>query len=344
MLWLRLILLAALLYSPLSHAQEPTPSGTRFLDAAQSALETGNITLAINYYNRFIALNPTYADGYARRGFALMLARFYQDALRDFDIAIQLAGDDATYRASVYVQKAEVYIRLRLLDDAFDAYATAISYDPEYALAYQNRGILYDVLERYDEALADYDQTLALEPDNAPIYINRARIHRLLGNLEASLADLSAAIALKPDEAEYYILRGHIHAERGDKRATAVDYATWLEKIATSVRQIRNAPSTQTLRLSMGYGVVYQIPIAVQLGDRITVAANSNTVDALIVILDESGAPVAADDDSGFGVNAFINDYLAETAGEYTILIGHARGGWDGTVRVTYELLPFGGI
>lgn len=343
--WFRWLALAALLVAPLAHAQETDRPAAPLLDAANSALEAGNIPLAIRYYNRFIALNPDTAEGYARRSIAFMLARQYPQAHADLDTAIQLTeADDNTYLASLYVQKAEVFIRQRLLGDAFDAYARAIELDPDYALAYQNRGILYDVLEQYDQALADYDRTLALAPDNAPIYINRARIHRLLGDLPSGIADLSAAIALQPDEAEYYILRGHFYAEMGDARATAADYAAWLEKINTSLRQIRNAPPAQTLRLSMRYGVVYQIPITVRLGDRINIVANSSTVDPLVVLLDASGTPVIADDDSGFGVNAFINDYLAETEGEYTILVGHARGGWQGTVRFTYELLPFGGV
>ncbi len=36
---------------------------------------------------------------------------------------------------------------------------------PDYAVAYNNRGIIYNELEKYEDAIADYSKAIELDPD-----------------------------------------------------------------------------------------------------------------------------------------------------------------------------------
>ncbi|WP_313894346.1 tetratricopeptide repeat protein, partial [Psychrobacillus sp.] len=61
----------------------------------------------------------------------------------------------------------------------------AIEINPEYALAYNNRGSAYGNLGKYEEAVADYTKAIEISPEYAHAYNNRAKVYEKLGNNEA---------------------------------------------------------------------------------------------------------------------------------------------------------------
>jgi tetratricopeptide (TPR) repeat protein len=53
-----------------------------------------------------------------------------------------------------------------LYDRAIEDYNAALRIDPNYALAYGNRGFAYYMKADYQRAIADYTQTLKLDPNH----------------------------------------------------------------------------------------------------------------------------------------------------------------------------------
>src|SRR5262249_13118482 len=102
---------------------------------------------------------------------------------------------------------------LKYLDEALASYDQAIALKPDYAAAFNNRGIALRELKRLDEALASYDPAIALKPDYAEAFNNRGIALRELKRLDEALASYDQAIALKPDYAEAFINRGSILLE-----------------------------------------------------------------------------------------------------------------------------------
>ena len=49
----------------------------------------------------------------------------------------------------------------------------AIRLDPQYAKAYNNRGLGYAELKQYERAIGDYDEAIRLDPKEARAYNNR---------------------------------------------------------------------------------------------------------------------------------------------------------------------------
>ena len=64
-------------------------------------------------------------------------------------------------------------MELKRLEEALASYDKAIALKPDYAEAFNNRGIALRQLKRFDEALASYDKAIALKPDYADAFNNR---------------------------------------------------------------------------------------------------------------------------------------------------------------------------
>ena len=51
-----------------------------------------------------------------------------------------------------------------------------------------------------------------------------------------------------------------------------------------------------------------------------------------------------ANDDGGRGLDSFILDFTLPDNGTYVLLVGHARGGWTGTIELTLQIVAGEGI
>ena len=71
------------------------------------------------------------------------------------------------------------------------------AHKPDYAYAFNNRGISYKNLGRYDEAIADYNRAIELKPDYAKAYRNRALAYRAIGKPDKAKADKARADELE---------------------------------------------------------------------------------------------------------------------------------------------------
>ncbi len=93
-------------------------------------------------------------------------------------------------------------------EEGISAYNQAISLNPDYAEAYNNRGAAKTALGQHAEAIADYDEAIRLKRDYAKAYNNRGVAKIALGQRAEAIADYDEAIRLKPDYAEAYYHRG----------------------------------------------------------------------------------------------------------------------------------------
>ncbi len=110
--------------------------------------------------------------------------------------------------AEAFNNRGIVLQDLKRLDDALASYDKAITLKPDYADAFYNRGNALQELKRLDDALASYDKAIALKPDYAEAFYNRGNALQELKRLDDALASYDKAIALKPDYAEAFYNRG----------------------------------------------------------------------------------------------------------------------------------------
>jgi protein O-GlcNAc transferase len=102
---------------------------------------------------------------------------------------------------------------------------------PDYAEAFNNRGVTLKELKRIDEALANCDKAIALKPDYAEAFNNRGVTLKELKRIDEALANCDKAIALKPDYAEAFNNRGNVlqDQKRFDEAVVSYDRAIMLK-------------------------------------------------------------------------------------------------------------------
>lgn len=113
--------------------------------------------------------------------------------------------------------------------EAVGAYKKAIKLKPDYAEAYNFRGLAYWNLDNNQQAIKDYTKTLELKPDYAEAYFNRGNAYYDLGNYQQAINDYSKAIELKPDYAWAYGYRGVSYYKVGNDQQAINDYSKAIE-------------------------------------------------------------------------------------------------------------------
>ncbi len=94
------------------------------------------------------------------------------------------------------------------LEGAIEAYSEVIRTAPQNALAYYNRGIVYEGLGDISHAFEDYTKAVEINPDYAEAYNNRGCLLVDDREYEQAIKDFTNAIRVKPDYASAYFNRG----------------------------------------------------------------------------------------------------------------------------------------
>jgi len=116
----------------------------------------------------------------------------------------------------------------RRADDDYDGkisdYSEAIRLKPDYAEAYNNRGVAFDNKRDYSQAIANYNEAIRLEPDDAIAYNDRGKAYIDIGDYNRAVVDFNEAIRLKSDFPEAYNNRGIADRKTGKTDQAITDY------------------------------------------------------------------------------------------------------------------------
>ena len=106
------------------------------------------------------------------------------------------------------------------IDEQLRFYSEAIRLKPDYAAAFNNRGIARSAKGDVRGELRDYNEAIRLKPDYADAFINRGIARGAKGDLEGAVQDYNEAIRLKPDPALASLAfnnRGNARGDKGDE-------------------------------------------------------------------------------------------------------------------------------
>jgi tetratricopeptide (TPR) repeat protein len=110
-----------------------------------------------------------------------------------------------------WLEEGNTLYGLKRNEEALAAYEQALRLDPNYAVAYSNKGLALNQLKRYEEALAACEQTLRLDPNYAGTYNNKGWALNGLKRNEEALAAYEQAIRLDPNYAAAYNNKGNAY-------------------------------------------------------------------------------------------------------------------------------------
>lgn len=110
------------------------------------------------------------------------------------------------------------------IEKAIEYLDNAISLKPDYAEAFNNRGIAYFELGQHSRAIDDYNESIRIKPQRAESFNNRGTAYAALGEQKRAIEDYNQAIQLKPKYPEAYNNRGTVYMSLKQYQQAVDDY------------------------------------------------------------------------------------------------------------------------
>ena len=164
---------------------------------------------------------------YTSRGNDFFYKSEYEKALKAYDKAIEL---DPNY-AMAWFNKGTALGKLSRHEKALKAYDKAIELDPNYAMAWFNKGTALGKLSRHEKSLKAFDKAIELGPNYAMAWCNKGAALGKLSRHEDAMKAFDKAIELDPNYAMTWVNKGNalIKLSRHEDALKACDKAIELD-------------------------------------------------------------------------------------------------------------------
>jgi len=167
--------------------------------------------------------DPNSAPALIELGRQLIMTDREEEGLEALSKAVQRDPSADTYQA-----RGDVLQSLGQYEQAVEDFNKAIELDPEEPELYSSRAdCLADWYaensnhELFDRAIADYDQAVMLDEDPCTHRVSRGNLFLKAGQLDEAFDDFSQAVADAPDSFYAYSQRGQAYLETGRDTAQA---------------------------------------------------------------------------------------------------------------------------
>ncbi|MEM7103820.1 MAG: tetratricopeptide repeat protein [Bacteroidota bacterium] len=164
-------------------------------------------------WTNVIDQHPNVGLAYKNRGNYRARNGKIEEALKDFNIALQLLPDDS----AIYESLGNTYAGMGQIQQALGYYNSAIELDDSKSSAFLNRGIALSQLRQYDQAFADYQKALDMGQRLLSVLPNRGYAYLDAGMYQESIADYQKVIQLNPNEGSYYFFLARAFQGIGDQ-------------------------------------------------------------------------------------------------------------------------------
>ncbi len=146
--------------------------------------------------------------------------------IRDYNQAIAKRPDFA----EAYNNRGIAHFNNGDYNKAVEDYTLSIEYNnPELFRPYISRGNVYFTQEKYDLALADYDEAIRLNPEDDEAYNNRGVIYRKRGRYNQALEDFHTAMKYNPTDASPYLNAGLVHENLGNFKVAIENFEKYID-------------------------------------------------------------------------------------------------------------------
>lgn len=210
---------------------------------------------SIDILDEAIALDPKFTDAIVERAVRLGCLGKFDEALVEFDRAIELgrgghrvhglrgialadqrrfAEAEAAFTAAIdrnprnidwWYDRAVARSYLGRFTETIEDAKQAIELDANYVDAYVVLGRGYAGLGQHEPALQNYDKAVELNPNKPDVYMERGLLHWFAGRYDKSLADANRLIELVPNQTVGYQRRAqtYLKLQQWDKALADLD-------------------------------------------------------------------------------------------------------------------------
>ncbi len=208
----------------------------------------------IEEIDKAISINPSFAEAFYLRGQVDRMAGRYEEAMSDFNRAIELSK----YNAKYYNARGMIYFRQQDGDAAVKDFTKAIAEQPDFGTAYFNRAFCYKkfpysvstdpnhnavdkIRLQRQKMLEDFSSAIKYKPNFDDAYVERGLINstdmrnkstpdaETINRLNLALADFEQAIKINPKNADAYNGRASCNDDLGKKDLALADYTKAIE-------------------------------------------------------------------------------------------------------------------
>lgn len=158
-------------------------------------------------------------------GSALLAMHQYQHALEVFNSLV----DGGYVNELVYNDRASALHECGQIEAAVASYDEAIRFNPMYAEAYYNKGLLAQSQKQHQLALSLFEKSIELNPNNLQAYNNMGTVLDALCDFESAIQSYGKAIALDPGYVEAYANMGNALASLRKSEAAIKYYDKAIE-------------------------------------------------------------------------------------------------------------------
>lgn len=274
----------------------------------QLAMKNGDYARTITLFSTAIGLDGGSGDDYFRIGFAFGQMGDYQDAINSYQYALDRGFDKAE---QVYANMAVNYYHMGDLDTAAALYSHALTLKPDFSTARCYLGQIFMDWEQYQDAIEEYTLVLASRSTEACALYGRAEAQSKLGLTQAAFTDLGQLFSLTSLSAQDQALYvGNLWANLENRVLAGDKYLSYIGFDKFSKLAVNPINLNETQRIWMQSDAPLLYVFAFDRITRINIEVNdatpydANRIDPLFVLLDQSGHPLTADNNSGLGRNA----------------------------------------
>ena len=190
--------------------------------------EAGHYQEAVVDFDKAVQLNLESLHTYYKRGVAKAILGEYEAAITDFDKAIQLNPEfaEASYlrKFTVKALKQKGAIKKARTPRNPPDYITRARQRFSLGEFQAARGNAEKAQELLIAAIEDWTHVIKSAPEDAEAYRGRGLAKLVLGDAEGAITDFDKAIAINPEFAEAYYNRGRAKETFGEKEAAQADF------------------------------------------------------------------------------------------------------------------------
>jgi tetratricopeptide (TPR) repeat protein len=213
----------------------------------------GDLTHAIASYEQAIEINDQFAKAHHNRGVACVFLGRYEEAIEDFDAAIENASDSEFIAMTAHYVRGCAYAALGEDTKAITNWGKVVGYSPRSAEAHLVRGWAYINLGDYAKAVEDLDAAIRNTSNSQLItaaHYYRGCAYAALGEDTKAITNWGKAVGYSPRSAEAHLVRGGAYINLGD-------YAKAVEDFDAAIRNTSNSQLITAAHYYRGCANIY---------------------------------------------------------------------------------------
>jgi tetratricopeptide (TPR) repeat protein len=180
------------------HAAEVSPSAETYRNVGIILAKAGSTQEAIREFELALQLKPNMADTHCNLAVALQREGKLEEAIRHYRQALQA---DPNY-ADAHYDLGTALVRVNRTSEAMQEWQATLRINPEHAMAQANIGVALEQGGQVEDAVTHYKQALRINPDLATVHFDLGNALVRLGRVPEAIQHYEEATRLKPDYAE----------------------------------------------------------------------------------------------------------------------------------------------